>query len=114
MRHLQSACALILAVFALQGCETLDRKPETIHEALYVSAEYGRALALSVNEARDTGVLDRETHQEALDTLQDVLNGIQTALDAHRVGNYSKANSTLDQIEAGLRSVALLLARYEQ
>lgn len=114
MKHALQTCGLILAVFAIQGCSVLDRKPETVHEALYVSAEYGRALALSVNEARTSGAIDRAQHIEALDVLQDVHDGIQTGLDAYAIGNYSAAEDALGTVEAGLRTVALLLARYEE
>ena len=103
---------LFLVTLLMAGCTSLDRAPQTIEEGLYVSASYGEALTLSVNNAYRNRVIEKEDQLQALDNLQISKDAVQSGLAAYNIGNYDAAQTGLDRAESILRTVALLLARY--
>lgn len=105
-------CGLLAT--ALAGCGSLDRKPETPEEALYVSASYLEALVLSVNDAYATRTITKAQQMESLEGLQHAKEVLTLATDAYVAGRYDEATDRLAYVEGILRSVALVLANVQQ
>jgi len=102
-----------LLAFALVGCPSTQRAPESIEEGFYVTAVYGKALTESVNEAYITRSISKNQQMKALNILQDAKNGVQAGVAAYNLGDLSEAQTRLDAVEAGLRTVAMILAHIE-
>lgn len=105
---------VLIVALIVASCSTVNRSPQTVEESLYVTASYGEALVHSVNDAFSSGAINMVQHGEAIAALQDAKDAVQAGLDAYKIGQYDTAQNTLDKAEALLRSVALLLSRYEE
>lgn len=114
MKHIsRNNFAIALAVVLLAGCSSTGvRAPQSIEESIYVAAVYGKSLTATVNEAYLAAAITKAQQLQALDALQKSKDGLQVALDAYRAGNFASAEDRLGQVEAALRTVALIVARY--
>lgn len=92
----------------LAGCQSGHRKPETFYESLLVANAWGIAAADTVNDARRTGLIDRDLHMRALDVLEESQRYLQWAREAYQAGNLILAGSNLDRAES-VMSLALAL-----
>lgn len=105
---------IVILLLLLAGCEHFPRAPQTIEEGLYATAKWGASLTHSINHARQQRTISRAQQVAALNVLQDAKDTVDAGLEAYRVGNYREAQSALDIAEAALRSIAVLVNRFER
>ena len=102
---------LLVAALLIAGCTTIDRKPQTVEESLYITAAYGKSLTLSASEAYVRRLITKEQQLAALDELDKARDITEAALVAYAIGRYDKATDGLGRAEAIIRSIATLLTQ---